>query len=273
MDSAQLLMEMFCRHLGALGIQYVFLDSNGNPSSEEKSASYSGFFISLDDDWYFVTAGHVFHNEGKGLHELVENGQIRITQSSICDYFRQTATHRICVPVDFDSLPIFTVNDSTNELDFALIGLRAFYVDALRANNVRPITETNIDADHEYPELVHKILGFPNETKIDGDDSGHTLEWLQPALVGIEKLQEDSEVARTKPNMIAAQLLADELNSPVGLSGGPVFALTRLDSGLTGYWAIGIQSCWYPRTRTVFACPIQRAIEIFKQHVNANDAT
>jgi len=271
MNSGEILLEYVSRHLGALGVQYVIVKPDG-AESEEHVAAYSGFFLTLGENWYFVTAGHAFNEKDKGVHELQKQGRIRVTQCSINDYFRQSAKHAVGIPVDFDSLPVFSVFDQANELDFALIGLRPFYVDALRANDVRPITDTNIDATHGYPELQHRVLGFPNEATVCESGVESITTWLQPSFVAVERLPDDAPLAKAKPQMIAARLLADELKSPVGLSGGAVFALTRLPNNETGYWVVGIQSCWDPNTRTVYACPIQRAVKIFLDHIKSQTA-
>lgn len=271
MNSAEILLEYVSRHLGALGVQYVVVEPDGT-ESEEHVAAYSGFFLTLGDNWYFVTAGHAFNEKDSGIHELQKQGRIRVTQCSINDYFRHSAQYISGIPVDFDSLPIFSVFDQANELDFALIELRPFYVEALRANDVRPITDTDLDATHGYPELQLRVLGFPDESTVRESGEESITTWLQPSFVAVERLPHDAPLAKAKPKMIAARILADELASPVGLSGGAVFALTRLSDDKTGYWVVGIQSCWDPNTRTVYACPIQRAVDIFLDHIEPKTA-
>src|SRR4051812_30147062 len=76
-------------HLGVLVVKYVFLDAHGRDKGGPEMQSCSGFFIVLDDRWYFVTAGHVFYRtDGPvGFKQAIDAKAIRVTEAFLADYF------------------------------------------------------------------------------------------------------------------------------------------------------------------------------------------
>src|SRR5881409_924957 len=91
-DVADRWMKNVGQYIGSLAVTYIQLDTKRNPAGDPMTCSRSGFFIVLDDKWYFVTAGHVFKNDdGTGLEQLIGGDQIRVESAAILDYFGKGA--------------------------------------------------------------------------------------------------------------------------------------------------------------------------------------
>src|SRR5438093_1201044 len=82
-------LEHLGKYLGVLAVEFVFLDKEGKDKGKPVMQTYSGFFIVLDNKWYFVTAGHVIERtDGPvGLKQALDAKAIRITRAFLADYF------------------------------------------------------------------------------------------------------------------------------------------------------------------------------------------
>ena len=162
-------------HLGLLAVEYVFLDKKGKDTGQTKMQTCSGFFVVLDDQWYFVTAGHVFHRSGErvGLKQAVDEKAIRITRSFIADYFGPDAkpfgppSDPVHLPTieDFGEIlaKALFVNDDVRGLDFAFVPLRPLYVESVTAMGVKPLTEPQWQPVTDT--AIYVLVGFPDEEK------------------------------------------------------------------------------------------------------------
>src|SRR5205085_8754004 len=50
-------------HLACMVINYIAIDQSGKPIGEPQFYGASGFVIEFRDEWFYVTAGHVFQDD------------------------------------------------------------------------------------------------------------------------------------------------------------------------------------------------------------------
>ena len=104
LDSDLEFMKHLGKYLGVLAVRILRLDKNGKDIGKPIMQTYSGFFIKLDNQWYFVTAGHVFErhdNNMIGLKQALDATAIRIIEASILDYFGPDAKVPFSTGIDF----------------------------------------------------------------------------------------------------------------------------------------------------------------------------
>lgn len=71
----------------------------------------------------------------------------------------------------------------------------------------------------------------------------------------LKPTEEPALAGRKAKNQFYARLTdMGSVNDIGGMSGGPVFALKKVE-GEWRYKVIGVQSSWYPSARTIAACP------------------
>src|SRR2546428_13677808 len=94
-------LEHLGKYLGVLAVEFVFLDKDGKDKSKPQMRTYSGFFIVLDNHWYFVTAGHVFERtDGPvGLKQALDGKAIRIKRAFLADYFGPDAKNALLMRI------------------------------------------------------------------------------------------------------------------------------------------------------------------------------
>ena len=94
------------RHFVAFVIEYEFFDDNKDVQNH--FAVYSGFILSLHDQWYWVTAGHCLRDDDgkKGiedLYDLAAAGRIRMVRVGLADYFGPDVHDRNIIPFAYES--------------------------------------------------------------------------------------------------------------------------------------------------------------------------
>ncbi len=262
-------MVPFCDIWGSISACWAFIlciwISRGPRIAKLEMRSYSGFFVVLDDLWYFVTAGHVFERSDGivGLKQAVNDKRIRITRASIADYFGPDAkpygsgSDRIGLPTIIDFYEVLSatvfINDDSRNLDFAFLPLREFYVSGVTANGVKPLREDDWQADGEPHKYV--LVGFPDEEKLPTSSDPTEAAEIRLCLARMDRCDLPGGVTTPAYPYLAAKLPDDGPITPVGFSGAPIFA-ARLDAdgATTFYWLVAIQSKWYPVERIIVGC-------------------
>jgi hypothetical protein len=218
------------------------------PNSDEKLIHvFSGFFMAVKGEWFYMTAGHI-------LRDI----RIALKAGSTFDVWRfgdQTAGNRFhdtAIPYAFDIEQWCVLENSFVGLDYATVHIGGLYRKQLEAGGV-----TALDRNawgHHLSEHDHWVLaGIPKETVSYDGKTIISAKFVMAPLTSTDppSLAEGSE------NKFYASLADDServVSDIVGMSGGPVFML-RLVEGNWKYKVIGLQSAWYPSSRVVAVCP------------------
>jgi hypothetical protein len=240
-DSNLWLLKHFSKHIGVLFVHYAIYDKHGRKCGQQHEF-YSGFFIILDGQWYFVTAGHVFWREPEdkeiGLLQALKAGRIRFIEMSLAEYFGRNAKSRISTVLSAEEVveTVVYVNNSALGLDFALIPLRQWYVDSIKANGIEPLTQWCEDE-----ATMYAVIGFPadEQQKYPARPNDIRAGVLHTAMIMMEKCERPDHHTKSKLPVFAAKLPDDEPYSAVGFSGSPIFAVHQV-SERTGYCLLGI---------------------------------
>jgi hypothetical protein len=259
-NNEALLFDHLGQHLVALCGVYVPLDAAGKPKGEERSVSFSGFVIVLDEAWFVITAGHVL---GERFGDAIRNRRIQLNHCSLADYFGKNAKTQMPTVISFDDLPKFHVDDRQLGLDIGVLKLRDFYVSGLESNGVVSLPEASWLEGDSSDAQDFAILGFPNEEK-HGEDGNPVVEWVRPCLAGVVPCALPSDAPVTAYPLFVGKLRANEPISVEGFSGGPIFRLKQEEGGLK-YWLHGVQAFWRPQSRITFGCPMSVVAQLIRE--------
>ncbi len=233
----------------SLGKHFVTLSCVQNLSkNSSKTHVFCGFVVDIAGEWFFVTAGHILRD----ISAAIEGG-------SSLDKWRlddQTANNRFngaAVPYDFNLDSWLIIRDDTNGLDYAAVHLGSYYESQLKAGGVIAIAK-NAWSDHLTDYDYWVLVGVPAESILyDGISVITARIVLAPLVAAVEP-----DLAGNKAqNQFYAKPIdgsEDYFKDASGMSGVPVFALKKIQ-GEWKYSVIGIQSAWYPSTKTLAICP------------------
>jgi hypothetical protein len=265
------------KHLGLLAIEFVRLDSNGKHIGAAEMQSYSGFFVALDDEVFFVTAGHVLQRDGTdgrlGLVQARDAKAIRINRAFIGDYFSPHAETYSSGSGELIPLPTIVelshllekavyFNDKATGLDFAFMPLREFYVRGITANGTVPITEAWWQENVRATKFV--LAGFPDEEKTPSatDTSAEATVCLCFAVM--ERCELPDHLSRPSLPYFAAKLPDSDPISPVGFSGSPIFGVVE-EPGKASYTLVAIDHKWHPAERIIVGCFMTDVVSEFRR--------
>ncbi len=222
-----------------------------------KPFTTSGFVISVQGNWFLITAGHILND----IQIAKNKGQI-LTNFTLNDTWGPNAQYER-MPFDFEgSEKRHAVNDKAG-IDYGIILLRSNTCDLLTKNGVEPITEqlwkTRFD---EYEEYM--LLGSPSEfEKVDTYGGLHIQRSL--ILFDVKRIVEPPKSLATQftriyysiPSPLIDSVTGEPLNDIDGLSGCPLIGIRTENDGKRRYYVIGIQSGWHKEARIAYACPLK----------------
>ena len=256
----QNILRFFCDHLVVLCGSYVAIDAKGKDTGEEKFFAYSGFVLSVRGMWCLVTAGHAIQDLESNLRE----GRIRLTNTCLADYFGSKPKVQEPTPFDYGGAGKIFIDDAEEGLDFALLTLRSLYQSGLEANGIRAISEVNWVAQTDAECELYALLGLPNclvddPTRLVPYGGSRVAGVINPTMVPVEPVRlppEEMLVSRYQW-FVGRVGAASDLPDITGMSGGPIFGLSRGTDGQCQYWIVAVQSRWRPKARIIFACPVR----------------
>lgn len=254
-----LLFDYLGRHLVAFCGVYVALDTSGKPHGPERSFSASGFVVTVDGVWYVITAGHVL---GEHLDDHIRAGRIRLNHCSLADYFGKDAKNHHPTIISYEGVSKFHVDDRGKGLDIGVFQLRDFYVDGLKSNGVLPLSEAEWSSGDTTDVHTFAILGFPDEEK-HHDDGETVVGWVRSCLAGVTPCDPPPDAPVTTYPMFVGRLNADEPNSMVGFSGGPIFRFHQEGTGVR-YSLHGVQAFWNKKNRVTYGCPMSVVAQLIR---------
>jgi hypothetical protein len=227
--------------------------------SEDKPLIFSGFLIEIENIWLYVTAGHILRD----IRKAIEAGS---------EFETWRLADKAAIPYAFDLEKWLVIEEEKLGLDYAAVWLDPLYCRQLEAGGTVPIPKVAW-GDHviEYDHVV--IVGVPSETvKYDQQNilTGRIV------LMPLKKAEAPERAGRKAENQFYAKLKeSGDVKDIVGMSGGPVFALKKMD-GEWRYVVIGVQSGWYSSSQIIAVCPfspfgvvLEKAIESAKASMKA----
>ena len=243
------------RHFVSLSFnQYLASDDTETP----RPAVVSGFIVESHDIWFYATAGHVINGIRGAL-----NAGVRFDAWRLGD---DTAGSRFpAVPIDFEIGQCVVMHDNCIGLDYAVFPLHVLTARNLKAGGVVPIDRTTWKAIplNDLDDIF--ILGVPSET-VATENPGVIS--AKTALILLTLVPAPQSAGLTEDNMFFAKLQMEEchLKDIGGMSGGPIFGTKRVENE-TRYWAIGVQSGWYPTQKIIAACPLPAFMDAIEEIV------
>ena len=243
------------RHFVALGGTLQDLDDNGGATGDERHFCCSGFVVSIRGTWCLVTAGHVLLQIDNG----VRSGRHRLLKFGLMDYFSTAAVVKEPTPFPYPSVHRIALDDDDVGYDFGIIPLGDLFRASVAANGVLPIPVAAWDSRSPPRFDTYALLGMPVEEMVAvsregprGPQIGHQVNLI---LAGVEPLSvaPPARVASHVPRFAAWLRDGDELESVVGMSGGPIIGINPASRE---YACIAIQGSWRSQTRMVLGTPM-----------------
>lgn len=256
----EMLGEYFC-HFAALSGCYHQVDSAGNALGHSGVFHYSGFILDLGEQWYWVTAAHVFDHKEVGVEARRREGSISIDECTLNDSFTASGGKWNPIPFnywDYDSVCCY---DEAQGLDFCAVKLSGHHRQLLEANGVVPLSEEN----WQHDDLSHFdgfcLIGLPQEledTSITAESDGyHVKTKPTPAAVYVSRVEHvPTDCVKPTPRFVGR--VQEQAGNVEGMSGGPIFGVHESDPT---HFLIALQSSWLRQRRLVFGCPIGTVIQ------------
>ncbi len=232
----------FNQHCVPLYIQFA------KRNAELVNIVMSAFVLSIDDEWFLVTAGHWWRDIGD-----LQNSGYCIEKSRLIDYAGSQSKHFQPIPFDIESSVKMVIDK--NKYDYGIIHLRQTYRSLLESNGIKPFDESVWDKQPENPDF-HFLLGIPTElTEECGNNvvikpTFHTVKESQEAYEAFEKNDAPTFYGKIEIDNY-------DLSSIKGMSGGPLVSFKKTENGGLKYWLCGVQSRWLPGKRYIAACLIK----------------
>ena len=232
MDIYNDLMRVFGRRMACMVISAVQLQ--GEHAGQQVTRFYPGFIISVRDQWLFVTAGHSIRQ--------IDDALAMARSTSWCRAFSTVslpdAPHQDSVaanfPFDYEGSQragiYFDTEEEAESLDgrdFGFVKLTEGCMRLLSANGIRPLDESLWLPPQGTRLVEHILVGIPDQL-VDSHDVGiHTqfipenvcilLKHATTSLKGVDRARHKRLVRELPDNL--------PIDSVVGMSGGPIFAI------------------------------------------------
>lgn len=216
--------------------------------SPEKILVFSGFVVDVSGEWFYITAGHILRDIRAALASGSSFDVWRLDDQTAGNRFRGKA-----VPYGFDAETWLVLRDAATGLDYAAVHLGDLYRRQLETGGVTAIAR-NSWGDHVTEHDHWVLVGIPSETvAYDGKTVITARVVMSPLTPADEPILSGVKAQNqfyAKPNDGSECFFKDA----DGMSGGPVFSLKKLGEQWV-YSVIGVQSTWYPTSKTLAVCP------------------
>jgi hypothetical protein len=246
--------------LGRYCVLLCWIDST--PGTEHGNANNglgkpftaSAFLISVRNYRFLVTAGHVLRDI-----DVARAKAQKLTDFKLDDTLGSDAIFKDhSVPfVGFDECRKWYFDQ--DGADFGVIYLSPFICRQLQT---RPVAENLWKVIPEDFQEYY-LLGAPDKQQridtINGLHHQHVLA-LFPVQMECNPPEEFLTRCRRIYYRIPQILVSDDgvrLDDIDGMSGCPLIGVNKDKEGVAGYWFLGIQSAWYPKSRLATATPLK----------------
>ncbi len=220
---------------------------------------YSAFVTEFGGRSVLFTAGHII---APLQHANIPNGEIVAVLHDATGFNPRFQTP---LPFDFDLGQWIVLGEREGEFDCAFVELTRSCASSLIANGIEPFASPRSWWDSSMPAKWFVEAGVPAGFC---DPEGEEFSVVALALRRTSKPPDVTDPF-IEPLYFEIHPAAEDF-SPVGMSGGPVFALTQdTTTGSLYTRLVGIQSGWYPALRVVSVCPIALLFEQLRTWVDA----
>jgi hypothetical protein len=252
-DGDQYFLSLLCRHL--VGICWVTREVgfDGEERGEQRSVCATAVAVESNGRWYLVTSGHIVQL----IERIAADASQRITKATLFNAWARhgEATHDP-LPIDLYRLKSYARYDRGEGVDFGMILLGDAHVAALTATGTVPISKHHVGVPSGRDVLQYWLLGLPEElqSQVSPPEGGCCLE-IEPNVFRVFLRENPGCFFETdQPRLFGDVPPTVPLVDMNGMSGGPLFAFTRGETGFDG-WIAGLQSGWNPDARVVAASP------------------
>jgi len=267
MASEAEILSFFCRHLIGIGWYEGPVDEKGEFTAEPIFFGASGFLLQPHESiatYSLVTAGHVLRDHD----ERMRKPNMATRQPSLFDIWGPHSKCNERIPFDLFYAPALGDYDKEAGIDFAVVALPDLVLRVLGQTTI-PFTKGNWIHQSNITFDFFAMLGLPNEeaeqirSRIDGIESITTFQ--NPILLFVEPCELPATITpSTEPQFVARIDSRVDIESIVGMSGGPILGFRKNADGQLAYWPVAIQSRWLPDRRIVigsFLPPLAARIE------------
>lgn len=238
----------------------------------------SGFILSVDNNWFLITAGHIF----KEIEEAKRQG-VQFINWQLDDTFALAKKRPVnvdgpgvpeTIPFDIDA-QVFKMHycEDNGSYDYAFIYLEPYYVSLLRANGVMPFEEEHWVITEERPANRVELVGVPNDQIKELSISG----LVQKRLVSVPlyRVNDDPENSERYQHMLFARVPnisasgLEGFEKIQGMSGGPIIGFWTQPDGTERMRIIAIQNMWNSSQETVFGHPVAHVADHLQNTIKA----
>ncbi|MCY2986479.1 MAG: hypothetical protein NTY19_01210 [Planctomycetota bacterium] len=242
------------------------MDADGNESAPRGFAT-SGFLSEFAGEQLFITAGHLLHDIGVEL----PRAQRQIVRSALLNPWAANSPSCTPVYVDYACLPQSFEDDDAAGTDLGMIRLPADDWAVLLERGATPVRELQLHRPQDLEVSQYWICGVPSElTDADTNawltNNDATIE-LEPFCFQVQRLigVAGGFTPTTRPRFYASIPAEVPLGDLDGVSGAPVFSLTRNSAGTFDIWLDAVQSRWKRSVRNIAATPFPESIDIMQR--------
>lgn len=249
MENQTILGESFLAALHRHFINIMCLDSGC--SARQKNGgqpavyNFSAFIVEISDDWYAITAGHIFDRLKKAQAHGSELSNWQIDDSIL------TSSPKPPYPISLDiDSDVLWMHDSVPGIDYACIKLDGLARSALQLQGIFAIPP-EIWAAQDVAEYAQWLLvGTPEcfaELSVTEPIIKHHVTVALQRLRSGEHAMEEKEFQRLHAKIDFSSVMEGGGSFDIGgMSGGPVFGIKPGTTGIPyDYRVIGVQSSRY----------------------------
>src|SRR6266487_3461966 len=205
-------IAFFHRHL----IPMVFVFKKSDVTT---SFVITAFVLSVQEQWFLVTAGHCLQK----IDEMKKEGYA-IQKCYLMDSMGVGATHFDPIIFTYDLAKPQYMPDS-REMDYGIIPLSTYYQRLLSANKVTPISEEFWRLQPNNPESF-ALIGIPDESIQRNDNTVGII----TALNWIEECEKPEHLPNTQLPLFYGKITLHSNQSSIrGMSGGPILAFEQVN--------------------------------------------
>lgn len=282
-DIADQILDQLRTHLVGLSWLDVLSEPRKGKKSRERghpeAFAVSSFVLSVQDQWFLCTAGHVLHD----FERRLEAGR-QLVKSRLIDIGTRPGGFP-AVPFDFGPSQCMYVDDKELGLDYGAVPLRPLYRAQLEQGGVIPLSE-RAWSDPPKRADAYFMLGYPTTAKsIEIETTAHggnVRVELNTPLVPLVEAQHVPDCLQTGTSRFYGRVPVVtgnangrrlEMNDIDGMSGGPIFAVKWGDDRFR-YWLVAVQSAWERTSRVLAGClvhPFAAAIAKRLREIGVDD--
>ncbi len=250
--------ELFNYFLG-LRVTYAYKDHTHNHI-------VSGFLVKVLGVPLFITAGHCLES----LDKLLEDPNINNLSVEFVDQLGKEPKYRHAIP--YTAHPDYRAHvGNETSLDMGIIPLPVSLQLQLERSNRDYIFEQGWTnslkelKDDGYEDFI--LLGIPSDSIAPSVEGRLNFEYR---AFKIEMLEEkpDGFISNTSADRYYAKIIGvDDLPNVNGMSGGPVFAVKKLNNEQWAFHLVGIQSGQGSQSKVISICPGSDYIQGIKDYL------